>query len=289
MKTIPTIGMVMEAYQKFASIERLRMEKPCEKTVESTLGGTRRLCEIGGIALDQPITVLTRRKLEQITDLARNSSLKPITLWSYLYALRKLFAAWTRRYYAEAQWAMPQLEMPPCRRQSPRYVRPDQAVIARVKEWYNGLARRKDGREWVLATLMLEFAMRNGDVERLRWADFRPRRNENSMRNILTGTGGMDENLVRNNLYRGGAIDENCMRNNSNGAHSSVILCYMPHKTRLSSGRTVAWPVHPEIWERLCAYRAAGLPCNKRRGYSILSISFLLDLTSFIYSFFYYF
>ena len=217
--------MAMEAYQKFAAIERMRMERPCEKTVASAVGGTRRLCEIGGISLDEPVSVLTRARLERILDAARCSGLKPITVWSYLYSLRKLFAKWTRRYYDQRRWNMPQLEMPSCRRQSPRYVRPDSAVIARVKEWYAGLEGRRDAREWVLATLMLEFAMRNGDVERLRWADFRVK-------------------------------------------DGRTVLCYTPHKTRLSSGRIVAWPVHGDIWKRLCAYRGRGIPHDKRRGWT---------------------
>jgi integrase len=225
MKTTPTIRMLMEAYQKFAAVERMRMERPCEKTVASAVGGTRRLCEIGGISLDEPVSVLTRAQLERILDAARCSGLKPITVWSYLYSLRKLFAKWTRRYYDQRRWNMPQLEMPSCRRQSPRYVRPDSAVIARVKEWYAGLEGRRDAREWVLATLMLEFAMRNGDVERLRWADFRVK-------------------------------------------DGRTVLCYTPHKTRLSSGRIVAWPVHGDIWKRLCAYRGHGIPHDKRRGWT---------------------
>ena len=225
MKTVPTIKMVMEAYAKFAAVERMRMEKPCERTVESALGGTRRLCEIGGISLDEPITVLGRKRLEIILDTARASGLKPITLWSYLYALRKLFARWTRRYYADEKWTIPPLEMPSCRRQSPRYVRPDSTVLAKVKDWYRGLEGRKDRREWVLATLMLELAMRNGDAERLRWSDFRVK-------------------------------------------DGRAVLCYVPHKTRLTSGRTVAWPVHPDIWARLRAYRGAGIPHDKRRGWA---------------------
>ena len=225
MKVVPTIKMVLETYPKFAAIERMRMEKPCEKTVDSSVSGTRRLCEIGGISLDEPITVLNRKRLERILDTARCSGLKPISLWSYLYSLRKLFAKWTQRYYADRKWAVPQLEMPSCRRQSPRYVRPDTAILAKVKAWYGGLEGRNDPREWVLATLMLEFAMRNGDAERLRWSDFRVR-------------------------------------------DGRAVLCYTPHKTRLSSGRTVAWPVHPDIWDRLCAYHDGGIPRNKRKGWA---------------------
>ena len=225
MKTIPTIRMVLETYPKFAAIERMRMEKPCERTVESAVGGTRRLCEIGGISPDEPITAFSRKCLERILDAARNSGLKPISVWSYLYSLRKLFAKWTLRYYADKKWTLPQLEMPSCQRQSPRYVRPDSAILCKVKAWYGGLERRSDPREWILATLMLEFAMRNGDAERLRWSDFRVK-------------------------------------------DGRAVLCYTPHKTRLSSGRTVAWPVHPDIWDRLCAYHGAGVPHNKRKGWA---------------------
>ena len=225
MKVVPTISMVMDAYRKFAAVERMRMERPCERTVESAVGGTRRLCEIGGISLNEPIAVLTRRRLEWILDAARSLSLKPISVWSYLYALRKLFAKWTQRYYADKNWTLPPIEIPSFQRQAPRYVRPDSSVLAKVKAWYRGLEKRQDPREWVLVTLMLEFAMRNGDVERLRWSDIR---------------------------FRDGR----------------AVLCYTPHKTRLSSGRTVAWPVHPDIWERLRAYHDDGIPHAKRRGWT---------------------
>ena len=224
MKFTPTIRMVLEAYRKFAAIERMRMERPCKQTVENAIGGTRRLCEIGGISLDEPISVFSRRRLEQVFDATLRSELKPITVWSYFYALRKLFAKWTHRYYADRKWTIPPLEMPSCQRHAPRYMRPDSTVLAKVKEWYRNLEKRKDPREWVLATLMLEFAMRNGDAERLRWSDLR----------VKNGT---------------------------------PILCYTPHKTRLSSGCTVAWPVHPDIWERLLAYHDIGIPHNKRRGW----------------------
>ena len=64
MKTIPTLKMVLETYPKFAAIERMRMERPCEKTVESAVGGTRRLCEIGGLSLDEPVSALNVRVVD---------------------------------------------------------------------------------------------------------------------------------------------------------------------------------------------------------------------------------
>ena len=225
MKTTPTIQMVLENYPKIAAVERLRMERPCERTVESAIGGVRRLCEMGGIALSEPVTALTRKRLDRILDAARQSELKPITLWTYIYSLRAVFAKWTRPYYADMKWKMPELEMPSFRRQAPRYIRPDSTVLAKVKEWYLSLERRPDPREWMLATLILEFAMRNNDAERLRWSDFRER-------------------------------------------DGGIFLCYTPHKTRLSSARTVSWPVHESIWSRLCAYHGNGIPHNRRKGWT---------------------
>lgn len=224
MKTTPSIRMITEEYPKIASVERMRMERPCEKTVAGAICNVRRLCEIGGISLDEPVSVLTQKRLQRVLDAARGSGLKPITVWSYLYSLKTVFARWTHPYYADRKWNVPKIELPSCRRSAPRYVRPDTVVLAKVKDWYVSLENRPDAREWVLATLMLEFAMRNGDVERLRWSDFRERE----------------------------------------GGH---VLCYMPNKTRFTSGRFVAWPVHPDIWRRLSDYRSTGIPYNKRKGW----------------------
>ena len=163
MKFVPTIRMILEAYPKIAAVERMRMERPCEKSVASVVSGVRRLCEIGEISLDEPMSVFTRRRLEQVFDASLASELKPISVWSYLYSLRKLFARWTQRYYTDRKWVIPQLEIPSCQRQAPRYIRPDTATLAKVKEWYFGL----EGELWLMATMMLEFAMRNGDVLRL--------------------------------------------------------------------------------------------------------------------------
>ncbi len=245
MKFVPTIRMVLEAYPRIAAVERMRMERPCEKSVASVVSGVRRLCEIGEISLDEPMSVFTSRRLEQVFDASLRSDLKHISVWSYLYSLRKLFARWTLRYYADRKWFIPQLEIPSCQRHAPRYIRPDTTTLAKVKEWYGDLEKRPDRREWVLATLMLEFAMRNGDAERLRWSDFRP---------VKSCNHGAEKNGIT-------------VRKKSRGCHSSVFLYYMPNKTKLSSGRVVAWPVHPLIWERLCAYHDLGIPFNKRKGW----------------------
>ena len=224
-KVIPSIQMVLEMYSKIAAVERLRQGgKPGEKTVKNSIVSVKRVCELGGISLDEPVSLLTRKRLTKIIDAARADGLKSVTVWSYLQALKAVVAHWTRPYYADLKWLIPSIEIPRCVRGAPRYVRPDKAVLAKVKEWYGMLVERQDAREWMVATLMLEFAMRNSDVARLRWADFREK-------------------------------------------EGTILLCYTPHKTALSSGRRVAWPVHPDIWSRLCQLREAGIPFNLRKGW----------------------
>lgn len=226
-KTVPTIHMVLEKYPRFAAVERLRVGRPGKETVLNLLVSVRRLCQMAGIPLEDPVSVFTRKRLTRMLDSAVLEGLKPITIWSYMNSLKGLFGRWARNYYADQHWQIPTIELPAYNRQAPRYIRPDTKVLAKVKEWYNSLSERQDSREWVIATLMLEFAMRNGDVERIRWSDFRPR-------------------------------------------DGVIVLCYTPHKTALSSGRHVAWPVHPEIWARLCAYRESGQHHYKRRGWEKL-------------------
>lgn len=226
-KTVPTIQMVLEKYPKFAAVERLRVGRPGKETVLNLIVSVRRLCQMAGISLEDPVSVFTRKRLTRMLDSAVLEGLKPITVWSYMNSLKGLFGRWARNYYADQHWQIPTIELPAYNRQAPRYIRPDTKVLAKVKEWYNSLANRQDSREWVIATLMLEFAMRNGDVARIRWSDFR----------LRDGT---------------------------------IVLCYTPHKTALSSGRRVAWPVHPEIWARLCAYRESGQHHYKRRGWEKL-------------------
>ena len=220
-KIVPTIQMVLEKYPRIAAVERVRMGRPGEKTVSNAVINIRRLCQLGGINLDSPMATLNRKTLTQVLDAACAAGLKAVTICSYMVSLQSVFARWTHPYYADLKWQIPVIELPSCNRHSPRYVRPDSVILTKVKTWYKSLENRQDRREWVAATLMLEFAMRNGDAGSLRWADFREK-------------------------------------------DGAVYLCYTPHKTALSSGRRVSWPVHPDIWARLRIYHDAGAPKYKR-------------------------
>ena len=149
------------------------MGRPGEKTVSNAVINIRRLCQLGGINLDSPMATLNRKTLTRVLDAACAAGLKAVTICSYMVSLQSVFARWTHPYYADLKWQIPVIELPSCNRHSPRYVRPDSVILTKVKTWYKSLENRQDRREWVAATLMLEFAMRNGDAGSLRWADFR--------------------------------------------------------------------------------------------------------------------
>lgn len=211
---VPTFADLLAAYPAAAAAERMKNERPAPRTVQNVLTGVGRLLKLSATPTSAPVSVMTRRRLDAFLAAAPSLGLGRLAAWSYVFSLRQLVAVWARPYYLELGWRTAAFDIPPCRRRAPRYLRPDQLALSKVRAWYESLALKPDRREWLVATLMLEFAMRNGDVERLAWSDFREK----------------------------------------NGA---VFLCYTPHKTALSSGRTVAWPVHPGLWREMGLAREA--------------------------------
>ena len=209
---IPTIEQVMRCYKIVAQTERMKTGRPSAETVANALRGAANVCRSAGIELTAPVTTLTRKKMDIALASFLERGLTRLSAWSYVCQLRGVFAKWCRTYYEDAGWNIPPLDIPAFRAQAPRYARPSSETLHRVKAWY----KRLTGERWFAATMMLEFAMRNGDVLRLK-----------------------DENFVE-----------------KDGRH---YLNYTPHKTELSSGRRVCWPIHESIWEKLEDY--GGVSC----------------------------
>ena len=134
-------------------------------------------------------------------------NVNPITAMSNVYQFRQLFAKWVLPYYEDHGWKVPQFPSFGKRSRAPRYNRPSPEQLAKVKIWYEGLCaecsvpgalclvpgvgeqctkhnaqgtrtfrgrrRNVSARElWFAATMMLEFAMRNGDIMRLTSKNF---------------------------------------------------------------------------------------------------------------------
>ena len=209
---IPTMEQVMRCYRIISQTERMKTGRPGEITVANAINGTAKVCEAARIPYSEPVTSITRNKIDMALAVFIERGLTRITAWSYVCQLRSMFAKWCRPYYEDAGWEIPPLDVPRFRVRAPRYRRPSGEMLARVKAWYG----KQTGENWFAATMMLEFAMRNGDVLRLK-----------------------EENFIE-----------------KDGRH---YLNYTPHKTELTSGRHVCWPIHESIWQKLEEY--GGLAC----------------------------
>ncbi len=216
---IPTIEQVMKCYRAVALAERIKTGRPGAGTVANVLRAAASVCHAAGIPRSSPISALTRQKLEAALASYIARGLTRLSAWSYVCQLRGMTARWCRPYYKDAGWDVAPLELPVFRAPPPRYVRPSAELLARVKAWYKGL----QGESWFAATMMLEFAMRNGDVLRLK-----------------------EENLVMR--------APRAATDSPAEAATSHYLSYTPHKTELTSGRRVYWPIHETIWQRLEDY-----------------------------------
>ena len=181
----------------------MKTGRPGVETAANALRGATNVCRAAGIELSSPVTALTRKRIDAALATFVGRGITRLSAWSYVCQLRGVFAKWCRPYYEDAGWKIPSLDLPNFRVKAPRYVRPSAEMLSRVKAWYQKLT----GEHWFVATMMLEFAMRNGDVLRLK-----------------------EENFIERDSHH--------------------YLTYTPHKTELTSGRHVCWPIHDDIWMR---------------------------------------
>lgn len=218
---IPTIEQVIKCYRVIALTERMKTGRPGTETVANAVRGLKHVCTASGLALTEPISALTRQRFDLALASFTGKGLTRLSAWSYVCQMRAVFAKWCLPYYFDAGWEIPRMDMPSFRAKAPRYQRPCAETLTRVKAWYKTLTNEY----WFAATMMLEFAMRNGDVLRL------------TKDNFVERTIDLDDGSKTVQHY----------------------LSYTPHKTELSSGRRVFWPIHPDIWEKYEEY--GGIAC----------------------------
>ena len=212
---IPNIDQLMRCYAIVSASQRAKTGKPSERTVQNVISGTKAICKAAGIELKDSVWCLNRQNIDNALGVLVKKGKSRTTAWSYFFHVQSLFAKWTKPYYIDAEWEVPEIETPCFRRKLPRYERPSAEMLRRVKAWYlslqNNHATQDQRDKLFVATMMLEFAVRNGDVLRLDASNFAER----------------------------------------DGQH---FLSYTPHKTELTSGRRVFWPIHPDIWNFLESY-----------------------------------
>lgn len=205
--TTPTIMQMVKTYVQAAAVERLKCGRPNEGTVRNTLSGVRTFARwlnakrdreglerfdfagaFGGGRGDassstSPLVSIIRPQLIHgyLADMLERK-VKPVTAMSYVTQFQQLFARWVRPYYEDRGWKVPPFPAFGKRPIAPRYNRPSREQLRKVKAWYESLdnSRRFQARYslvpgdqlWFVATMMLEFAMRNSDIVRLTHGNF---------------------------------------------------------------------------------------------------------------------
>ena len=260
--TTPTIREMQRVYVESAAVERLKCGKPSVGTVRNTLVSVKRFvnwaegvgrgtwerrvqsaeCEVQRAECEVPASAVTPKTMRKYLAFLLSTGMKPISASSCLNHLQQLFARWVRPYYEDHGWRIPQFPTVSRRARSPRYNRPTPEQLAGVKEWYEGLA---PDMFWFVATMMLEFGMRNGDIRRLTRANF------------ITVEGKCEVQSAECCTPHSALCTPHSALTTPHSAlctpHSALttkhFLNYTPNKTAHSSGRVVRWPIHSQIWE----------------------------------------
>jgi integrase len=169
----PTFADMLNVYEDAAERERIKNGVPGERTALNTRKAFRRIISGCGLDMGDRASKLTAATLDHYLVDVISSGLAPTSAWTYISALKSIAPAWIPPYYAEAGFVLPRFEMPARRKAPPpRYVRPSQERLDAIRRFYASLEGLADRRLWLAATMMLEFAVRNGDVGRLTWGNF---------------------------------------------------------------------------------------------------------------------
>lgn len=185
------MNKMMKVYVDSATVERLKCGRPGEGTVQNTVSGYKafrrwlneRRDKLGyayiGFDEDFPSVSIIKPDLvhKYLADMLKRG-VKPVTAMSYLNQLQSLFAKWVRPYYEDRGWKVPEFPSLGKRPRSQRYQRPSKEQLDKVKSWYEELSEKGKVKNekcfdlWFVATMMLEFGMRNSDVLRLKTENF---------------------------------------------------------------------------------------------------------------------
>lgn len=169
---IPTFNQLIEAYPEVCKVRRDETGgKPCYRTEYNNILALKHIIKVLNFTGDEPYTSLTMEKLSEVFVELKNRGFQPISAKAYIEHACALCAKWAIIYYRRLGYSIkpidrPSLFVPPFRyREKPKDQK--QQTIA----WYNTLFD-SDQDMWFFVTMMLQFGMRNNDVERLTWDNF---------------------------------------------------------------------------------------------------------------------
>lgn len=168
-----TFEKLLDTYEAIASTERVKMGKPSARRVQDGCNAIRYVLREVNISIKAKVTTMTRKRFDEFAVKAIERGVSSISVRTYLGWFNNITAKWTHNYYRERKMQIPKFDAPRVFVEPTRYKRPSEETTRKVLDWYKGLERKTDVSLWAAVAMMFEFAMRNGDVQRLTWANFK--------------------------------------------------------------------------------------------------------------------
>lgn len=173
----PTLGQMLDCWKQFA-LERSRdprYMKPTERSIDTACKNFRYSFEaIGLTENDNYRKLYNDRALQDAFDALLERGISGVSAWSYITAVQTFTSPWTERHWEKAGFIVrrPRMPDPGKARESPRYQRPNKEMIEKQDLFYAALQDMKDKKPFLVATMVLQFAMRPNDVGRLTAENF---------------------------------------------------------------------------------------------------------------------
>jgi len=208
----PTIDELVETYELIANKRRCNplFGKPGEKAIYTAVNNFKRCVSVSGLTGTRPVTELFNRdKVKEIFN-ALGRQMRAISAWSMIVSLKSVTASWTLEEYESRGFNVEPPRLPQ---------KPIQANAPQYRMLTKELRDQIDA--WYLAL---------------------SKSNDETM--YLAAS--MTYQLAVRPIDTGCLTAENFKVDPSDGR---VHIIYRPHKTEMSSGRVVNWPVLPALWE----------------------------------------
>ena len=165
----PTLGEMLKWWEKFA-IERSRdprYQKPSARSIETALKNFRYCYEILELTKDDNYRKLfNENALQEAFDKFIERGVAGVTAWSYIVSVQTLSAAWTERKWEKCGFLVrrPKMPDPGKAKEAPRYQRPSKELMEKQDLFYASLQDLQDKDPFLVATMVLQFAVRPEDV-----------------------------------------------------------------------------------------------------------------------------
>ena len=175
---VPSFAKLLELYQDASDAERIKSGSPSERTSQTAIKYFKYLVDACGFKWTEPMSRMKTENIDKCIVEWIKGGKKPVSAWSYACSSQSVTAKWAMDYYSREGYDVRPYQMPIFKNRKPeRYKRPSAETLNAVKDWYKSLwhedMTEMDYRSWFFVTMMLKFAMRNGDTGRITPGNFR--------------------------------------------------------------------------------------------------------------------